>query len=112
MQQSTFAAPADPSKSLFEGIARQLKVAATYNAMVVHIAPYVLYTRAGMLYVAGMVTSRRGETVRQPKLGIFKVDGLSDLTTLEEPFEIAGDFDPADPRYASTAIFAVEPAKR
>ena len=101
--------PQPPTRLIMEALARRIRLSGTYNGTESVMAPHVLYTRAGELYLGAVVLLRNGQPPREPKLGIFKVDGLSAVQLVDQPF--APDrtlFDPRDPRFAETTVFAVE----
>jgi hypothetical protein len=98
----------EPSKILLEAIALRKCVAARYNRTSFRLAPHILYTRHDELYVDAVTIERDGQPPREVKLGSFKLTGLSELELAGQPFEPAPIFDPAAPRYAGSALFAVE----
>jgi hypothetical protein len=104
------AAPAGLAPLVFEAIVRQLCVTASYNGGGVMLAPHAIFTRHGVLYVAAITIARDGNPPREPKIGLFKLDGLGDLALSNKAFEISPLFDRADPRYATETLMAVEPA--
>ncbi|WP_242653289.1 WYL domain-containing protein [Sphingomonas jatrophae] len=100
---------ASPTRLIMEAIARRVRLAATYNGTASILAPHVLYTRAGELYLGAVVMERNGLPPREPKLGIFKLDGMSALALVEQAFEPDRTlYDPRDPRFSETTVFAVE----
>ena len=98
------------SKLILEGIARQICVTAVYNKMAVVLAPHILYTKHGELYVDGVTLERDGRPPRELKLGAFKLTGLNDLALSDRAFEPQALFNPAEPRYEGTTLFAVNVA--
>lgn len=91
-----------------EAIARRLTLTATYNGTSSKLAPHVLYTRDGALYLGAVVLERNGAPPRERKLGIFKLDGLSALRLNDDRFARETLFDPRDPRFAGTTLFAID----
>ena len=101
--------PANPTPIVLEGIVRQLCLTATYNRTRMVLAPHILYTRGGALYVDARVVSRDFVIPREEKIGTFKVDGLKGLTLTDRGFEISPLFLPESEKYAGTTLMAVEP---
>lgn len=95
---------------IIEAIARQVCVSATYNRTRVLLAPHILYTRHGALFVDAVTLERDGQPPREPKLGSFKIDGLGAVALDDRPFSISTLFEPRTERYEGTALFAVEDA--
>jgi hypothetical protein len=104
------AAPAGPAPTIFAAIVRQVCVDARYNGGKVILAPHAIFTRHGELYIAAITVSRDFKMPREPKIGLFKLDGLADLTLTERAFEISPLFDRRDERFATETLMAVEPA--
>ena len=103
--------PANPTPIVLEGIVKQLCLTATYNRTRMVLAPHILYTRGGALYVDARVVSRDFVIPREEKIGTFKVDGLKGLTLTDRRFEISPLFLPESAKYAGTTLMAVEPAE-
>ncbi|GAA0731555.1 WYL domain-containing protein [Sphingomonas japonica] len=102
-------APTGPAPTIFEAIVRRRCVTATYNRTAVVLAPHVIFTRHGELYVGATTLERDGQPPREEKLGLFKLDGLVDLSGSDRPFFPSAVFDRHDERYAQTALMTVEP---
>jgi hypothetical protein len=100
--------PMDTSKILLEAIALKKCVEATYNRMVVKLAPHILYTRHGELYVDAVTVERDGKPPREIKLGTFKLSGLNSPGLVSRTFNAEPVFNPADDKYAGVTLFAVE----
>ena len=77
----------DSPTPIFEAIALQKCLKATYNKMVVTLAPHILYTRHDEMFMDAVTTDRDGHPPRELKLGTFKLAGLSDVEILDETFE-------------------------
>ncbi|WP_448664459.1 hypothetical protein ACG3SL_07225 [Sphingomonas sp. CJ20] len=105
----TPAAPSGPTPTVLEAIVRLLCVSATYNRTRMILAPHILYTRNGALYVDAFVVSREGMLPREPKMGVFKLDGLNDLTLIQRAFEPSDLFEPEAAKYAGVTLMAIEP---
>ena len=97
-----------PSKLILEAIARQRCFTAVYNKMAVTLAPHILYTRHGELYVDAVTVERDGRVPVEPKIGAFKLTGLTNVTVADQPFQPEPIFNPAEPRYEGTTLFAIE----
>lgn len=93
---------------ILEAIARQRCVSATYNRGVVILAPHVLYTRHGELYIDATTITRDGNPPREIKLGTFKLDGLGDLALVDQPFDTYPLFEPEAEKYVGETLLAVE----
>ncbi len=106
--QAATAAPTGPVPTMFEAIVRQLAVTATYNKGSVTIAPHILYTRHGEIYVDAITVERDGKPPREEKLGTFKLDGLGDPTLTERGFAPHPLFEPEAEKYAGVTLMAVE----
>lgn len=100
----------ESSKLFLEAIALRKCVEATYNRMRVKLAPHILYTRHDELYIDAVTIERDGQPPRELKLGCFKLSGLKSPTLEQSEFEPQPVFDPADPKYAGTTLFAIEAA--
>lgn len=93
---------------LLEAIARRKCVAAIYNRTNLLLAPHILYTRHGDLFVDAITVMRNGEAPREIKLGTFKLAGLKEAALVERSFVPEAQLDQDDPRYRSDMVFAVE----
>lgn len=102
-------APTGPTATVLEAIVRQLCVSATYNRTRMILAPHILYTRNGALYVDADIVSREGMLPREPKIGVFKLDGLNDLQLIQRPFTPSPLFDAEAEKYAGVTLLAIEP---
>lgn len=96
------------NKLLLEAIALRKCVTATYNRGTVKLAPHILYTRHGELFIDAVTIERDGKPPREVKLGTFKLVGLSDLAIDDTPFQPEPSFDADAEKYAGVALFAVE----
>lgn len=91
-----------------EAIARLRCVTATYNRGVVTLAPHILYTRHDELYIDATTIDRDGNPPREVKIGTFKLDGLGDLTLVEQEFAPNALFEPQAEKYVGVTLLAVE----
>ena len=101
-------APNGGAPVVLEGIVRKKCVAATYNRMAVILAPHVLFTKNDALYVGAVTLERDGLPPREPKLGLFKLDGLVGLRLDDRDFSISELYTADDERFAGAALMAVE----
>ena len=92
---------------IFEAIALLKCVSATYNRMHVTLAPHILYTKHGELYVDAVTLIRDGQIPREVKLGAFKVAGLKDLAPTDQQFSPDAVYNSDDPKYGGVTLFAV-----
>lgn len=106
-EQGAEAAP-NPTPIVLEGIVRQKCMNAIYNRTRMVLAPHILYTRGGSLYVDAQVISRDFVIPREEKFGTFKVDGLRNLALTDRDFAISRLYLPESEKYAGTALMAVE----
>jgi len=93
---------------ILEAIVKQLCVAATYNRMEVTLAPHVLYTKHGEMYVDAVTVDRDGRPPKEIKVGAFKLAGLQPLRLTVRRFEKSELFRPRDPKYKDVTLMAVE----
>ena len=108
---SSTARPAPPPLStptVLEAIVKKLAVAATYNRGQVTLAPHVLYTRHGELYLDAVTIERDGQPPKEVKLSTFKLAGLSPLRLTARRFTVSSLYRPADARYIDVTLMAVE----
>ena len=101
-------APAGPVPTMFEAIVRLITVKATYNRGTVTIAPHILYTRHGEMYVDAVTIERDGKPPKEVKIGTFKLDGLKDVKLAGKSFAPSALFVPSDEKYAGNSLMAVE----
>lgn len=101
--------PALATPTVLEAIVRKRCLSATYNRTRMILAPHILYTRHGALYVDAVVVSKEGMLPREEKVGTFKLDGLKELTLLEREFAVSALFDAGLEKYAGETLMAVEP---
>jgi hypothetical protein len=72
---------------LRRAISAQTCVLATYNRGRVKLAPYRLYERDDALFLDAVTVERDGQAPREPKLGAFRLSGLSGICWTTDPFE-------------------------
>jgi hypothetical protein len=97
-------AAADPDAAVAlvrRAIATRTCILTIYNKGRVKLAPYVLYERDGAAFVDAVTIERDGRPPREPKLGAFRVSGLSELRPTVETFEPEVELALGDVRYAA-----------
>lgn len=95
------------SRPIIEAIALKRCIEATYNRTRMLLAPHILYTRHGDLFLDAVAIERDGKEVAEPKLGTFKLAGLDISQIVEKPFDAIAGFDPADQKYAESTPFSI-----
>lgn len=95
------------SRLIIEAIAQRRCVDATYNRTNMKLAPHVLYTRHGDLFVDAVAVERDGREPSEVKLGTFKLAGLHIEEVSARTFQPLPDFDANDARYRETTPFSV-----
>ena len=108
--EAATAVPTGPVPTMFEAIVRLITVTATYNKGSVTIAPHILYTRHGEIYVDAVTVERDGKPPREEKVGTFKMDGLGEPRLTETAFVPSTLFEPEAEKYAGVTLMAVERA--
>ena len=94
---------------IFQAIAQQKCLIATYNRMIVKLAPHILYTRHDEMFIDAVTIERDGRPPSELKLGTFKLTGLSNIGVVDEPFEaMHGLYDETDAKYKGVTLFAVQ----
>ncbi|MBN8807265.1 MAG: hypothetical protein J0I47_03360 [Sphingomonas sp.] len=102
------AAPAGPTPTILEAIVTRRCVTASYNRQPVVLAPHVLFNKHDALHVGAVTVERGGQPPREPKLGVFKLDGLGEIAITDRPFSISELWQPDDERFVGKALLAVE----
>ena len=102
-------APSGPVPTIFEAIVRKQCVVATYNRVTMTLAPHVIYTKHGDLFIDAVAIDRDGKPPKEVKIGTFKLAGLNDLRLTARSFPANPLFHANDAKYAET-LMAVEAA--
>ena len=103
------AEPSGPVPTIFEAIVRRQCVIATYNRVTMTLAPHVIYTKHGDLFIDAVAIDRDGKPPKEVKLGTLKLAGLNDLQLTARRFPANPLFHANDAKYAE-ALMAVEAA--
>ena len=106
--EAATAAPTGPVPTMFEAIVRLLTVTATYNKGTVTIAPHILYTRHGEIYVDAVTVERDGKPPREEKIGTFKLAGLGALRITPRRFQPSALYQPGEKRYEHTMLMEID----
>ena len=106
MHNDTAPAPT-PERTFIEAIALKRLVSAVYNGAGVLLAPHQLFERHGSTFVSALNTARTWRSDEEPRLGQFKLDGLTEVVLSEGSFEPLPGFAGELPREGDAAIFSV-----
>lgn len=93
---------------VFEAIVKQQAIAATYNRGAVTLAPHIVYTKHGEIYIDAVTLERDGAPPREAKLGAFKLTGLTGLRVTPRRFTRSELFVAGEERYQGTTLLAIE----
>jgi len=107
--ESDEAQPQGQVPTIFEAIVRKRCVIATYNRVTMTLAPHVIYTRHGDLFIDAVALEKDGKPPKEEKIGTFKLAGLNDLQLTGRDFPASALFHANDAKYAE-ALIAVEAA--
>lgn len=97
----------DSRLTLMEAISRKLKVEAQYNGVTIQLAPHLMFERHGDLFVSALNYGKVWRSDEDPRLGQFKLAGLSEAKLLDETFEPLPDFRPVAPRESDALVLAI-----
>ena len=100
--------PTGATPTVLQAIVTKQCVAATYNRQAVILAPHVLFMKHDALHVGGVTLERDGEVPKEYKMGVFKLDGLGEISITDRPFQASELWDPADDRFADNALMTIE----
>lgn len=101
-------APTGPAPTLMQAIVTRRCVTATYNREPVLLAPHVLFTKHDALHIGAVTLERSGQPPKEPRLGVFKLDGLGGLALTDRSFFVSDLWQPSDDRFLAGALLAVE----
>lgn len=96
--------------TILEAIVKLRCVTAAWNRDKVVLAPHILYTRHGELFVDAVTVARNGMLPREEKLGTYKLAGLGGVRLAAREFAPSALFEPEAERYAGVTLMAIEPA--
>lgn len=85
-------------------IMRRTCVSTVYNRSEVKLAPHIIYSKHGDLFMDAVVVERDGKKPREIKLGTYKLAGLSGVEATKRLFAPLPGFDSSDPKYAGYAL--------
>jgi hypothetical protein len=100
--------PTGATPTVLQAIVTKQCVAATYNRQPVILAPHVLFMKHDALHVGGVTLERDGVAPKEYKMGVFKLDGLGEISITDRPFQTSELWNPADERFADNALMAIE----
>lgn len=90
-----------------EAIAAKRFLEFTYNRMQMKVAPHVLYTRHGDLFLDAIPVERDGKSLIDPRLATFKLAGVENIQTTTTSFVPFPGFDASDAKYAETTLSCI-----
>ena len=93
---------------VFEAEVKKQAIAATYNRGTVTLAPHIVYTKHGEIYLDAVTIERDGQPPREAKVGAFKLTGLSGLRITPRRFTPSELFDAGEEKYAGVTLLAIE----
>lgn len=93
---------------ILEAIALRRQLSARYNKLDLILAPHVLYKRNDSYFIDAITILRDGAEPREPKVGSYNLAGLSDVTVLENNFEVHPLFDRMDAKYRGNTLFMID----
>jgi hypothetical protein len=102
------AAVPDTVPIVFEAIVKQQAISATYNRGEVTLAPHILYTKHGEIYLDALTIERDGAPPREAKIGAFKLSGLNRLRITPRRFTPSELFVPGEAKYDGVTLLAVQ----
>jgi len=94
-------------RTLIEAIALRRVITATYNGCGMKLAPHQLFNRHGELFVSAFNTEKNWRADDERRLGYFKLEGLSNVTTTNDSFDPLPSFDGTVPRGGDKQLFSV-----
>jgi hypothetical protein len=100
--------PTGPVPMVFEAIVKRRCLNATWNRDKVVLAPHIVYTRHGELFVDAVTVARNGMLPREEKLGTYKLSGLGDLKLTGREFTKSALYEPEAEKYVGVTLIGVE----
>lgn len=95
------------NKMILEAIALKRCIEVTFNRMRMKLAPHILYSRHGELFLDAVAVEREGRTPDEAKLGRFKVAGLQIAQVIAKPFQPLPAFNAGNQNYREATLVAV-----
>ncbi|MEY4270216.1 MAG: hypothetical protein RLZZ58_1432 [Pseudomonadota bacterium] len=92
---------------LMEAIARKRVVTVRYNGIDIALAPHLLFDRRGDLHLAALNLTKAWRSDEDPRLGVFKLGGITAATIGDAGFDPLPSFAGIAPTDADIAILAV-----
>jgi hypothetical protein len=100
--------PADAIRiAMMKAIAGKLLVTATYNGRDMTLAPHALFLRRGEMFVSALNLDKKWRSDESPRLGHFKLAGLTNPSVSSEHFDAIPDFEEAVPQVEDELVLAV-----
>lgn len=95
------------TKLILEAISRMRCMEAIYNRVRMKLAPHILYTRHGDLFLDAVAVEREGRTPGRLRLGTFKIAGLQVTELVARSFQPLPGFNAGDLKYMEATPFAI-----
>lgn len=92
---------------MMQAIARKLLVTATYNGRDMKLAPHALFLRHGEMFVSALNLDKKWRSDEDPRLGHFKLAGLTNVSVSSEHFDAIAGFKQAVPQVADELVLAL-----
>ena len=97
----------DTRMTLLQAIATKRMVAADYNGARLTLAPRLMFERHGDLFVSALNPAKSIRSDEDPRLGHFKLGGLSAVELLEQEFDPLPGYEAEPPKADDTLVLAV-----
>lgn len=92
---------------MMEAIAGKLLVTATYNGRDMTLAPHALFLRRGEMFVSALNLDKKWRSDESPRLGHFKLSGLTNFSVSREHFNPIEEFDEAVPQAGDELVLSI-----
>jgi hypothetical protein len=106
MQHCSATAPTVERKFI-EAIALKRPVSAIYNGAELLLLPHQLFARHGALFVSALNARRVWRSDEERRLGLYKLDGLSQVEVANDTFDPLPGFEPSPPREGDQHLFSI-----
>ena len=73
---------------VLEAITAGTLLEADYNRQQLSLAPHALFARRGELYLGAVNQAKAIRSDEEPRLGVFKLAGLSAVRVTDQPFDV------------------------